>query len=606
MESSSSNIDPRASHSKREALVYLGVVGVAIAAVALPAVVVAVVAAQTVGRWVRRSECFIIGGAATAIFLLDPGTHLVAWFKWCGAIIKIGGSPWAVPVPQLLLFSAALFGLGLGTLRTGIVSKRAGSAKLKRLIGFVPKEQALIPTHDELQKIRKKPPAGGVLAIDAGNRTITGADDGGHDRQFAFGVDSGNQPVTLTETEIGMHGLFLGSTGAGKTEALKSFIAALMDLGWSGMVVDCKEDTSTDGFRDFLDQYTNHHAVQYQELAVSTAGRYWFNPLAGMGPDEARDTILSLTDFDDEYWQNINKKVLGQLVTLCYAAAEVDEQTPHPTMYDIGKILGSGNLAGGTKRMRAKIKERSTEYTVDDFSALSGPSTDEQKSAIGFGSKLTQIYETQVGRQSLRAGNGKQLLDVTSDGLTYIGLDTQGKPDLSRMISSAVLQRMSVYAAQRTTGAATSTNPRFLIIDEANWVHRDIIKNLLSRARAAGISVALATQSPLDWVDRKGDDWQTMSQNCNFAVIMAQGSPDSAERCAEFIGSEPKLSFMSQIRDGKVGVDGMMRENVDYKVRPDELRALTIGEAILRVNKPRERVTWMTVAMRDPKAMLTP
>ena len=597
---------PSTSTAKREAVVYLGMVGVVFAAVALPALIVAVVVAKLAGQRIRRSECFIVGGAATAIFMFDPGTHLVAWIGWYGAIIKLGGSPWAVPFLQLALFSAALFGLGLGITRIGAVAQYTDSAKIKRLIGKVPDEQTLIPTHDTLQKIRKKPRAGGVLAVDAGDWAITSAGGGGRDRQFAFGVDAGNQPVTLSETEIGMHGLFLGSTGAGKTEALKSFISALMDLGWSGMVVDCKEDTSTDGFRDFLDQYTDHHAVQYQELAVSTAGRFWFNPLAGMGPDEARDTILSLTDFDDEYWQNINKKVLGQLVTLCYAAAEVDEGTPDPTMYDIGKILGSGNLAAGTKKMRAIIKTRSVEYTTDDFSALAGPSTDEQKSAIGFGSKLTQIYETQVGRQSLRAGAGKQLLDVTADGLTYVGLDTQGKPDLSRMISSAVLQRMSVYAAQRTTGTATKTNSRFLVIDEANWVHRDIIKNLLSRARSAGISVVLATQSPLDWVDRKADDWQTMSQNCNFAVIMAQGSPTSAETCAEFIGMEPKLSFMSQIRDGRVGVDGAMRENIDYKVRPDELRSLTIGEAILRVNKPFERVTWMTVALRDPKAVLSP
>ncbi|MGH9153260.1 MAG: hypothetical protein ACRD03_12875 [Acidimicrobiales bacterium] len=52
------------------------------------------------------------------------------------------------------------------------------------------------------------------------------------------------------------------------------------------------------------------------------------------------------------------------------------------------------------------------------------------------------------------------------------------------MISSAVLQRMSVYAAQRST--AKVGEQRFLIIDESNFVARQIVMNLLSRARSAG------------------------------------------------------------------------------------------------------------------------
>jgi hypothetical protein len=37
-------------------------------------------------------------------------------------------------------------------------------------------------------------------------------------------------------------------------------------------------------------------------------------------------------------------------------------------------------------------------------------------------------------------------------------------------------------------------------------------------------------------------------------------------------------------------------------VPPHQLRSLSIGEAILRVNKPKEKVTWMTVKKRDASA----
>jgi type IV secretory pathway TraG/TraD family ATPase VirD4 len=141
---------------------------------------------------------------------------------------------------------------------------------------------------------------------------------------------------------------------------------------------------------------------------------------------------------------------------------------------------------------------------------------------------------------------------------------------------------------------------RFIIIDEANSINRDIVKTILQKARAAGVVVVLCTQSPEDWIDERGDDWSTMAQNINFAVIMAQGSPHSAELCAEFIGEKNKLQVSQQVDMMEYGQKSMLRETVDFLVPPHQLRALSIGEAILRVNKPVERVTWLTVKKRDP------
>jgi hypothetical protein len=50
------------------------------------------------------------------------------------------------------------------------------------------------------------------------------------------------------------------------------------------------------------------------------------------------------------------------------------------------------------------------------------------------------------------------------------------------------------------------------------------------------------------------------------------------------------------------GSKSMLREAVDFLVPPHQLRGLSIGEAILRVNKPKEKVTWMTVKLRDASA----
>ena len=264
--------------------------------------------------------------------------------------------------------------------------------------------------------------------------------------------------------------------------------------------------------------------------------------------------------------------------------------------------MEAGNLNAATKKMRALVIGSNMGIDESRYSAVANPEPDAQKSASGFGAKLTQMYDTVAGRTVLSAGPGRAMMDVTAPGLTYIGLDSTGKPDLAKLISSAVLQRMSVYAAQRTTGQMAKGKPRFLIIDEASVVDRSILQAMLSKARGAGVCVIVCTQGPDDWIDKNGNDWSMLVQNVNVGIIMAQGSPQAAELCAEFIGSKRQYS-MTQRVDGEAASDGgTVSERIDYIVDPHELRRLSIGEAVLRVSKPTERITWMKVLQRDPAA----
>lgn len=43
-----------------------------------------------------------------------------------------------------------------------------------------------------------------------------------------------------------------------------------------------------------------------------------------------------------------------------------------------------------------------------------------------------------------------------------------------------------------------------------------------------------------------------------------------------------------------------MASDWDYRVQPDELRELTIGEAIVRVGSPAQRLEYARIQMRDP------
>lgn len=587
----------------RQVLIYFSVLAGIIGVLTLPSTLFAIAARRLFSRNLRRTELGVMFlGATLSLFVLGLSS-ITDQAQWLLSMAGWGDRRWIPPLLSTVtlgLFYTALYGLVVSTILWKKVAARSSS--VIRVFKNPFESDSLVPSETEKQKVRLVQPPGGMITALPGAALQQSNEIG--KRLLAVGLDRKRNPVYISEQEVGMHGMILGSTGSGKTETIKVLAANLADLGWPGMVLDLKEDTSTGGLRDFLSAYAQHHALPFQELALSDPNpSFWFNPLEGMGPDEARDTILSLTEYDDSYWKNINLKMLGQIVTLLFDAHAADpQQFPYPTILEIGRILSAPDLAVATRKMRASIATATGVVDDERYSALIHPSQDEAKSAIGFGAKLTQMYNTQVGRTVLRPDptKARPSLDVTATGLTYVGLDTQSKKDLSLIVSSAVLQRMSVYSGQRTRGEVAKGAARFIIIDEANAINRDIVKTILQKARAAGVVVVLCTQSPEDWIDERGDDWSTMAQNINFAIVMAQGSPRSAELCAEFIGEKNKLQVSQQVDLMEYGKKSMLRETVDYLVPPHQLRALSIGEAILRVNKPTEKVTWMTVKKRDP------
>lgn len=421
------------------------------------------------------------------------------------------------------------------------------------------------------------------------------------DRKIVDVVQVESVPVRCIQVAADSHMYLAGRSmvPTHNTETIKQIAAGLGDLGWDGIIIDLKEDTKPGGLRDWVKEYAEYHGVYYQELRLSDPNpAFWFDVLSGLARDEARDAIMSLTSFDDDYYQQISKKLMGQLLRLMYIAHEVDPTNcPRPNLYEIARILGQQKLGQATKRLLAIASQR---VPAADFEMLQAPSQVEQGQAHSWGAKLGQVFQTEAGERVLRPDSNRPMFDVTRRGLMYVGLDSQGKADLTRLVSSAVLQRLSADSAQRTTGANTSeVRPKFIIVDEANWVDRTIVQNLLSRARSAGISMWLATQGPKDWIDKEGDDFGKLGQNVNISVFMRQGDPKAAELCAEYLGMQTFHEKSLQHHDGDIYDTGSVRRETDWRVTPDQLRELEVGEAFVRVNVPKQKLSWVKVTMRS-------
>lgn len=592
---------PQEAKPDRSWVVYLALGGLAVTLVLFPAVVVGALVYLIARRVATRWEALaVIAVTGTYLALYFPG-WLLDYFNWARSLVGLSEEgapfPW-VPISALGLLIAAIAVLALyGTRSVGVI---------RLVVKKSDTSEGILPTEVERTAARAAVVAVPVetLLPAPQSHSIVNPQPAGS-RSFPIGLDKKGTPVFIRESEIRTHALLFGSTGAGKTSTIEVITGGLLDLGWSGLILDLKEDAATGGLLEWCETYANYHAVGFQSFRISDPEpQYWFSVLNGMGPDEARDTILASQEFEAAYYRALNEKQLGQLVTLLYAAREVNPADHElPTVYDIGKILASNDLAAAVRPIVADVVAAVPGYTKDDFDSLLGKDKAFLDTAAGLGARLTAMYETRAGRIALRPGGGRDPFDVTRPGLSYVGLDSMGKPELTRLVGASVLRRMAVYAADRTSGKVRERAPRFLVVDEANFVNRKLLLELLSRARSAGIACIVCTQGPTDWQSTSpGEpDLTSLVQNTNVAVIMSQGERTNAELCADIIGRAETMAVTRRVQDGILLEDGTLSSKIDYLVPPDSLRSLKVGEAIVRVGKPDEWQRWVTVRERDPR-----
>ncbi|MBO2465316.1 type IV secretory system conjugative DNA transfer family protein [Actinomadura violacea] len=599
------------------ALILLGLV---VVVVALVPAVCGLALFYALRRLLARRDWAILALAGVAGFALHAKDNALGYGYWLLAFAKVGpGHPGDVPVMVLLCLAAVLggcLGMAVGDTKGSVVAGFASFLRKKKKFfdlfngtWFRRKEltdEPITPRPGRRETLRRRVATrvtvADIPAVIGPHATEKARATPLSDKAAPIGLGARDRPVWLSTREMGMHGAVVGSTGSGKTVTLMWIIGAALDMGFDVTVLDMKEDTEPGGLRDFLRAYAQAHRLPLQEVALGDdRPAYWFNAIAGMSADEAFDTIMTMVEFDDAYWQSLNRKVLQQVVQLCHESAELapDRFAP-PTMLEIGRILEQGAAMRGAvkERILAIDGVRGTGHCTLRYANVLRPSRDEATSAAGFGTRLTGLYDSAAGRRILVPDGGRQMIDVRREGLTYIGLNSLGQPDMARILSSSALQRLSVYAAQRIQGRAPKARPRLIVVDEANFINREIAMNMLSRVRSALFSMILCTQGPTDWIDKDGDDWSRLTQNINWLIAMAQSSPEAAEKCADFLGMRNNSKFSERVgREGATQqVQGMEEEQ--YIVEPRELRSLGTGEGYLRVNKPATRVEYLVVPMR--------
>lgn len=591
--------------------VILGIIGLLFLPSLLVALVVVIIGRRLLTRW---QWAVILVGAVIGT-LATAGKSFGTYFLWLPTALGMGDfisgitnttltTPvWLPPVP-VFLFGMALAGLaGVIIGDDGAISTMS-PMKPTMGTGLVPKDRERVRSRlIRLPVPKEQIPVLGKETKEAGYR---GPKQDPKDRRIPMGRDQNKKLVWLSEAELKTHGVILGSTGSGKTESIKWLSGALMDMGYSGVLLDLKEDLEPGGLRDFARAYAREHNLPYQEVALSDLQGYWYlNALAGMTADQAFDAAVASEEFDDAYHQAMTKKGAGQMNKLLFHAHELfPDKYEAPSLYMLGASLQQDMYKSAKPILADVVGAVGMEEAQSLYSSLFTPDKTLKEEAQGFGLRLTNLYDSSAGRNVLMSGpapDGKprRAIDFTKPGLIYIGASSTGYKELAKTVSSAVLARINALAASVSAGKLdrAQMGNRFLIVDEANFIERQLVKNFLSRARSSGFRGFFSTQSSKDWADPvNGDDWPSISQNVNVAILGKMNSPDSAEAAAEYVGTQEVVAATRQIVDGVVEESGSLKEDEEFLVKPEQFRAFREGEMIIRTPLQKH---WCQVPMRS-------
>ena len=383
----------------------------------------------------------------------------------------------------------------------------------------------------------------------------------------------------------GVHGLVAGATGSGKTVTQAAIAEAYIDAGLAAIVIDPKGD---DGLRSILEAAAGRNGATFRSW--SPIGPTIYNPLGRGGPTEIVDKALSAHKWSEPHYELATQRLLGHVLATMQAVGEWP-----PTLSGVVANMDPERLDAKADKAGGQVAERVSSY-VDSLSARSAAD-------LGGGrDRLAVLVESELGPWLDPSLGDGELLDLQTSlrggDVLYFYLDSDRYPAASKLLAAALL----IDLVGLTAEARHSELGSLLVIDEFAALAAEQVSRLFARARSAGLSLLLGTQSLADLRGARPDDpsdtlTEQVLSNVEFTLAHRIGDPDSAERLARLAGTAPSWTTTHRTSGHLLPLqtgEGTRTRAREFLIGPDEFKRLGTGEAVAiqpRAPHPAEIVT---------------
>lgn len=563
--------------------------------------VVVVVGVRWFGRGRVRGWMILLGGVtATGVGLvLGAGrTYMGVWRDFAGVLvdgIRAHTNPVELLRPHLVDWAMrqAPFSIGIALVVAGayLMMRDRYTARWRKRETVAKRKEATPKTITAAKTKQER-----AIAKAAPVNCIA-------DLKIPIGIDAYTaQSVAIFADELRMHGIVVGPTGVGKTQAMErvayGFTAApaARGLRLPLVVVDMKADP---GLRDYFQAIAAQSGRRCHVIttkASTSTSRY--NPAGRLDGDELADAVYEVTFADDDL-ANLHYATLSRRLLQVAAHALADLAATRArksgagrawevSLPDLVDLMSLDDLRANSPQFSPENAARVLRYLADV------EANGNEKDVGDVRDRLAIITDTAAG-QVLAAG-GITLEDAIRAGdIVCFSLDAAGAPETARTIGRLAIQDLiATFARLAATGwGADRMCP--ILLDEFAALATPRVGDLYARARSAGGAVILATQDLDGDLDAVSPSFAaTVRTNANIWLILRQTRAEVAEGIASDIGSTAAWKETVQVQDDWDLLGGMhaasgvgsLREVEEFILHPNDLKSLPQGGAYLLVKVP--------------------
>jgi hypothetical protein len=288
----------------------------------------------------------------------------------------------------------------------------------------------------------------------------------------------------------GRHGLLLGASGSGKTNALLWSVHRHMEAGFGVVVVDMKADPA---LALSLQAEAEHRRQLFCFWSLDGGDRW--NPLVRGNRSELKDKLIGTEEFSERHYQAMYERYLVNL----FRALEDKPAERH--LRTVVRLLDPAALAMEARGLM-------NETAAQEIGAyLSGLTQDQVKHLSGLQDRLALLVEGDQGEWLLPCEEADGELDLfraAYEGACVVfGLNSSRYGATARLIGNMAIQDLKAVCGLREERAELA-RPGLVAVDEFSGLAGDQIAGLFQRARSAGISLLMATQELADLRRRRG------------------------------------------------------------------------------------------------------
>ena len=368
----------------------------------------------------------------------------------------------------------------------------------------------------------------------------------------------------------GAHVLIPGATGAGKTTSLAALLAEYVaSSGFGAVVLEAKSD---EALREAAQRAAAERGARFR--LISPEGPEGYDPLAHGDSDERSERLLAAQGWgeaDARFYREASSSFLRKAIEVHAAAAAPLSLQRLAATFEPEEVV------------QMAVQECPEALALEVRDVVKNLISDERRAIAGMRARLRNLATSRFASRWLNPERlGERAVDLraalAAREVVYFRLDTDRTGDVGRAIAQMALLDLGA-AASTMQGRGVGT---FVAIDEFGALEASALDRLFTRARAAGFSVAVGTQTVADLMAAGQTVRERIGATVSALLCHRLGGQEDAEWAAQLIGTVP--TWETTVRTGRFGrptEEGTRTRGHRFEVHPSELQRLGRGEAIV-------------------------